>query len=350
MNESNLSILVEARTEYTKQLITILAPLIYEGIKSVHTDAKRVTESSNENTLRMFQELLRKIPKWNQDVIDDECNRIINKSKCDWLSGLITAIFIANTKVLTSVRSAENNKKIKLTVPKTAHFIHKCYVEVAREIYKNPYLFESKTNNFEKQRNMRDTLEIINSSIIEAIRKSLPFQEILKEYLCNQDDDEGSEDEELSDSEEDDFSEDNGENEDEDKPRVYKKKLSKSGVKNIKKFNKNYGKEFDNEVDVVHESRDHDESSDHDEHSDNEVDDISNNIDNNSLEVFDNKHEGDESHDDEEDGGEIDSSHNDEEVEEAEETHDASHETNNIQKNSTKVDETQETSGRAQLC
>jgi len=33
MDEGNLPILVDAKTEYTKQLINIISPVIYQGIK-----------------------------------------------------------------------------------------------------------------------------------------------------------------------------------------------------------------------------------------------------------------------------------------------------------------------------
>ena len=39
MDESNISLLVEAKTEYTNQLINLLHKPIYDGIKSVYEES-----------------------------------------------------------------------------------------------------------------------------------------------------------------------------------------------------------------------------------------------------------------------------------------------------------------------
>ena len=51
-NESKnwaLHILVEAKTEYTKQLLDILTPRLYEGIKSLYQDACNICTRNNTN-------------------------------------------------------------------------------------------------------------------------------------------------------------------------------------------------------------------------------------------------------------------------------------------------------------
>ena len=40
MDDGNLAILVDAKTEYTKQLVNILSPFIYNGIKGIYIEAK----------------------------------------------------------------------------------------------------------------------------------------------------------------------------------------------------------------------------------------------------------------------------------------------------------------------
>jgi hypothetical protein len=191
VNELNIDILCHAKTEYTKQLTNILVPHLYDGINSLFATA---VHEYSDNYLREFQNSLRNIPKWNQNIIDEETTRIILKSKCDWLDDLITAVFVSNTKILTAIRVVNNDNKINLTIPKNNNFIHKCYIETAREIYKNPYLFDNNITGIDKQRNMRESLQIIEQAIIEAVRKNLPVQQILNQYLgkANKDDDDVS--------------------------------------------------------------------------------------------------------------------------------------------------------------
>ena len=74
---------------------------------------------------------------------------------CDWLDDLITAVFISHTKILTSIGANTSNTNIDLVIPKTIHFIHKCYINIAREMWKNPYLFNEFIAASEYQKNMR---------------------------------------------------------------------------------------------------------------------------------------------------------------------------------------------------
>ena len=126
---------------------------------------------------------LSKIPKWSQEVIDQEYNRIVSQSQCDWIEDLLTAVFVSHTKILSVVHMKKRSKKINLKIPKADHFIHKCYIESAREFWKNPYLYSDRVSQFEYQRNMRECEGIIAEAIHETIRKLLPVKHILREYL-----------------------------------------------------------------------------------------------------------------------------------------------------------------------
>ena len=135
----SIPVLVDAKTEYTKQLIQILRPHLYEGIQSIYENGKIICNNNeDENLLLTFQNLLSNIPKWRQEIIETECNRIIESSSCDWLEELVTAVILSHTKILTSIRSNKTHKKIKLNIPKIDHFIHKIYIELARSFWKNP--------------------------------------------------------------------------------------------------------------------------------------------------------------------------------------------------------------------
>ena len=108
---------------------------------------------------------------------------LLKKSGCDWLDDLVTAVFISHTKILTSIGPNLNHAKINLTIPKTINFIHKCYINLAREIWKSPYLFDENVNGSSYQKNMR-TIELITKESIEnTVRKLLPIKDIIKEHL-----------------------------------------------------------------------------------------------------------------------------------------------------------------------
>ena len=198
MDEGNVTVLVDAKEEYTKQLISILKSCIYQGIKSIYMDAKDICNQDNtpDNVLMIFQDLLSRIPKWSQDIINKEFERIVNFSKCDYIDDLLKVVYVSHIKILTIVHSSHKNKKISLKVPSGSHFIHLCYIECAREFWKDPYFFSDRVTKYELQKNMRDSESMIAECIMETIRKQLPVRNILKEFLNEADEDIAEEDDE----------------------------------------------------------------------------------------------------------------------------------------------------------
>jgi len=192
---NSVSVLVEAKKEYTNQLQQVLTPRLYEGFKSIYEDIINILSDEvmekqiqNASIIKTFQKSLKDIPVWNSEMIKNEYGRIEKASNCDYLENLIEAVFISNTKILTSVQiNSDTSINIRINVPQPQHFIHKCYIECSKEIYKNPYIFDnSKTlTPKEKHTNLRETISLINHSITNAVRDLLPIRDILKQGLIN---------------------------------------------------------------------------------------------------------------------------------------------------------------------
>lgn len=192
--ELSANALVDAKNEYTKLLTSYLTPCITEGFISLYEDAKNEKEEKRKDSryddyseIQIFQDFIKKIPKWNQDIIDKESDRIIQRSKCDWLERLLYGVFVSNAKVLSIVRiQPKKDDKMRLKIPKLRNFVHKCYVECGRELYKVAYLFDDEDiTSIEKQKNIRDINSIVREGVIEAVRKLLPIQDILKDCIGN---------------------------------------------------------------------------------------------------------------------------------------------------------------------
>ena len=183
MDEHNASIFTHAKMEYTNQLIDVLTPQLFDGIKSIYDEAKKVNNINNQPILVLFRKFLEKVPSWSNVILEGETERIIKLSNCDWIDDLITAVFISHTKILTCIGTNISNNNIDLTIPKTINFIHKTYINVAREIWKNPYLYNENVNASEYQQNMRTVELIIKESIETTIRILLPIKDILKNHL-----------------------------------------------------------------------------------------------------------------------------------------------------------------------
>ena len=150
MDDYNVNVLSEAKNEYSSRLLNILTPLILEGIKSIFDEAVQLCEDNDEGQkyLMTFQNFLTRVPKWNSNIIDEEAKRINTKSECPYLSDLLTCVHITQLKVLTSIRVSQKQKKIDIDIPKLNTFIHKVYIELARKLYQNVYLYEKDILHF----------------------------------------------------------------------------------------------------------------------------------------------------------------------------------------------------------
>jgi hypothetical protein len=185
MDDFNISALHESKNEWGARLVTILTPLVVEGYKSILEEAIKLCKDNNEQDkyLMTFQNFISRVPKWNAQIIEAERKRICEKSGCNYLEDLVTCVHIVQLKVLTAMRVGQKQKKIDINVPKLDDFIHKTYINVARKIYKNVYLFEQNIQPLQIQKNHRELEIIIQECILNTLRESIPVEAILKAYM-----------------------------------------------------------------------------------------------------------------------------------------------------------------------
>lgn len=209
MDDFNIDTLRQCTNELCSRLVNILTPLVCDGFRSIFDEAWKLCLETKETSkyLMTFQNLLCRIPKWNPDIINAETKRIVEQSGCNYLEDIITCVHIVQLKTLTAIRVANKLKKIDITIPKQPQFIHKVYILAARKLYCNVYLFERphfaaaaaandgdataaaaaaaayRTNSVLQQKNNRDIEIIVQDSILNAVRESIPIEEILRAYM-----------------------------------------------------------------------------------------------------------------------------------------------------------------------
>jgi hypothetical protein len=185
MDDFNVSSLHESKNEWGARLITILTPLIIDGYKSILDEAIKLCKDNGEmdKYLMTFQNFISRIPKWNQTIIETERKRICEKSGCSYLEDLVTCVHIIQLKILTAMRVGQKQKKVDIKVPKLDDFVHKTYINVARKIYKNVYLFEINIPPLNIQKNHRELEVIVQECILNTLRESIPVEAILKAYM-----------------------------------------------------------------------------------------------------------------------------------------------------------------------
>ena len=185
MDDFVLSNLQESRNEWCSRLVSILCPLVMEGMHSIFNEAWKMCIDQNEPAkyLMTFQNLLARIPKWNSLIIEEERKRMIERSGCNYMEDLITCVHIIQLKVITCIRVGNRQKKIDISIPKLDHFIHKLYTHAARKIYTNVYLFEKNISQLQVQKNNRELETIVQESIMITIRESIPTEDIIRAYM-----------------------------------------------------------------------------------------------------------------------------------------------------------------------
>ena len=192
MDDYSMSSLGESKNEWCARLVNILTPALIDGLKSIFKEALELCEENDENDkyLMTFQTFLSRIPKWNDSIIGEERVRIEKFTKCGYLEELITCVHVVQLKALTCVRVGQKQKKIDIDIPSADNFIHKVYINVARKLYTNVYLFEVELPPLDLQKNNRQLELFAQESILNTIRDTMPVENILRAYMDETEEDE----------------------------------------------------------------------------------------------------------------------------------------------------------------
>lgn len=175
----NVATYSEARSEYTKQLATFIVPTLVGWFQQLWAR----NASDKVRCLALFQTECEEIARWNIDRVQDEVRVLIERTGCDYMEELMTAVFIAHTKILTAVRMSTKQKKLSIHIPKLDQFIHRIFKEAARSYWKSPFLFMDNGNVVDRQKNILQIEAMAAEAITTAVRSLLPVKQILRDYL-----------------------------------------------------------------------------------------------------------------------------------------------------------------------
>jgi hypothetical protein len=180
----------DARTEYTKQLCQFIVPATFRFFTRLLDRAREEVGREAQKTLFQFQTYLKEIPEWNMEKVSTEIKRLEYEIGCEYLEDLLTAVFIAHTKILTAIRvSSKKNANVQINVPKTERFIFKVLCETSNLYWKNTYLFRDDVKNLDRQQNYRQAEHMIVEGVSMAIRALVPVKNILRECVILNDND-----------------------------------------------------------------------------------------------------------------------------------------------------------------
>lgn len=179
-------------TEFVKQtmrenLTRVLVPHVADGLWSVYDNAKTACErnSQPEKTLQTFQNLLTSIPKWNDETLEKEVERITVASKCDYMEDLLLGVFVSYIRAFASLQQSEVTQvNIEFERPSLSKFIHTFYIAAARKSWSQAYLFNTMNIPATQQaKNRRDIETMLETTVGEVIDSFIPWREISKAYF-----------------------------------------------------------------------------------------------------------------------------------------------------------------------
>jgi hypothetical protein len=175
----NLNILVEAKKEYMGQMCLIMCPPMIEVFQDMYNEAVKL--SKGRKVLMMYQQLLKEVPNWSNAMSKNHSDNITNR--CAWFSDLLAAVFVACTKILSSVRLKADNKKISLKLPTEEVFIQTCYNNIAKDLYKDPYIFSEEQSEYLRDEKLTARFTI---AIESTVKELIPVQQILQTYMAQE--------------------------------------------------------------------------------------------------------------------------------------------------------------------
>jgi hypothetical protein len=172
----NLNILVEAKREYLEQLSILVCPVMIDVFDAMYQEACKL--SKGRKVLIMFQQLLKDVPEWSETMAKQHTDNIADR--CAWFKDLVAAVFVSSVKILSAVRLSKDTKQMSVKLPTNEVFIHTCYKNAAKDLYKDPYVFTE--NQSEHDRNDK-LYERFSVCVETTVKELIPVQQILQTYM-----------------------------------------------------------------------------------------------------------------------------------------------------------------------
>lgn len=176
-----------AKKHIRNRFSLMVLPHISEGLWSVYENARISCEKNRQidQTLKIFQNLLTFIPKWDEARLITEVERIQTASGCSYLEELLTATLITYLRAFAAVQYTNAPEiEVEFERPPLPRFIHELYKECARQSWTHAYLFKTYSTTTEQQaRNRRELDSLLDQALDTTLDSFLPWKTIVDKYF-----------------------------------------------------------------------------------------------------------------------------------------------------------------------
>jgi hypothetical protein len=150
------------------KLQQLTTPLFFDGIISIYKNVKQ-NNKVKRYLLKDFQSSMTDVSKWSSDIIKNEHMRF--KTEVTIVDKLILSVF-----QIDLVLRKDLSKNAKDFIPKPRDFIHQCYLNIARALWKQPFLvFDINVSKMELQKNKVKLEKVINTCIRDTFLQFFPI-------------------------------------------------------------------------------------------------------------------------------------------------------------------------------
>ena len=173
-SETQLALLLENKHEYTEHICDLLSDVLVTVFQGLYQKGEKIR---SKGILEVFQDSCKDVFSWNAERV----SQLYQKIKDPYFSKLLKATFMSFVKSILAQHGLKLDGKLHIRVPGAEHFVHKCAIEMARSLWKRPYLYYHKIRSLERQRNLHECDLIARKAIRVVLRQSIPMEQIFKE-------------------------------------------------------------------------------------------------------------------------------------------------------------------------
>lgn len=164
-------------------LTKAMVPVMSEYIFKMYNNPLDYIDSEKPGTIPTpslinFQHALKRVQNLSSAQVQNFVNDI--EKKCPSFSKYKDSIYVAYVKLVSNaVKVKAESKKINIKPPSNEMFVHQCLILCAHNFYENPYIMKE----HDELKKDKEVQERVKFCISEAISDSIPFCDILGEYL-----------------------------------------------------------------------------------------------------------------------------------------------------------------------
>lgn len=181
MKQKNVQLeaLIDSKKEYLDHLFDLMTEPIVVTFQDMYQHCLESPETRKKGILTAFQDALVSVSAWNHHLIQEHYQKIVAHTGCKYIPELVRALISVQVKINLIANTLSTSSNIKLRIPNAENFVHRCYVDVARAVWKRPYLLYHNVRSVEKQQNLLDLEKIIHQSIRTTIRGYVPMEQLI---------------------------------------------------------------------------------------------------------------------------------------------------------------------------